>query len=87
MIYIFKYLINIIVAILSIMIFIDTLLTYFLPEDNSIRKFLLKILKPIYQPIRRFIPPLAGIDFTPLLAIVLLQILDGVLIYLLSLIG
>jgi YggT family protein len=87
MIAIIKYLINIITGILSILIVLDTLLSYLLREGNPVRRVLLTILTPIYAPIRRFVPPLAGIDFTPLVAIIILQILDAVLIGLLSLIG
>jgi YggT family protein len=83
----FKYLVNVIIALSSIVVFLDTLLSYFVSEQNGFRRFMGKILKPIYQPIRRFIPPLAGIDFTPLIAIILLQVVDAILIALLSLIG
>ncbi len=82
-----QYLINFTIGILSIMIVLDTLLSYLLREGNPIRRVLSSILEPIYMPIRRLIPPLAGIDFTPLIAIIFLQILDAVLIALLSLIG
>ena len=82
-----KSLINVIIAILSIMVFLDSLLSYFVSEQNGFRRFMGKILYPIYQPIRRLVPPLAGIDFTPLIAIILLQVLDAILIALLTLIG
>jgi YggT family protein len=87
MLIITKYLINVIIAILSILVFLDSLLSYFISEQNGFRRFLGKILNPIYQPIRRLIPPLAGIDFTPLIAIILLQVLDAILLALLSLLG
>ncbi|MBN2257271.1 MAG: YggT family protein [Anaerolineaceae bacterium] len=85
MIPIIKYLVNLVVAFFSILIFIDTLMSYFIHENSSVRRILAKILTPIYQPIRRIIPPLAGIDFTPLIAIILLQVLDMIIISLLSL--
>ncbi len=87
MLVITKYVINAIIAVLSILVFLDSLLSYFVSEQNGFRRFLGKILNPIYQPIRRLIPPLAGIDFTPLIAIILLQIVDAILIALLSQIG
>ncbi len=87
MISLIKYIINLLVGFLSLLIVLDTLLSYLLREGNPIRSFISSILGPIYAPIRRFIPPLAGIDFTPLIAIVALQILDAALIALLSLIG
>jgi YggT family protein len=87
MLSIIKYVINAIIAILSILVFLETLLSYFVREDNDFRRVLGKILNPIYQPIRRLVPPLSGIDFTPLIAIILLQVLDAILIGLLSLLG
>ena len=82
-----KYLINIITLILTVFIFLDSLLSYFLREDNVIRRFLGRILNPIYQPIRRLVPPLSGIDFTPLIAIILVQLANYLVITLLSLFG
>jgi YggT family protein len=87
MIPILKYLVNAIVAVLSILVFLDSLLSYFVHEGNGFRRFMAKILNPIYRPIRRLIPPLAGIDLTPLIAIILLQLVDAILIGLLSLLG
>jgi YggT family protein len=87
MLSIIKYVINAIIAVLSILVFLDSLLSYFVREDNGFRRVMGKILNPIYQPIRRLVPPLSGIDFTPLIAIILLQVLDAILIGLLSLLG
>lgn len=87
MITIIKYSINVIVSVLSILIVLDTLLSYLFLEENMVRKVIRRILDPIYRPIRHFIPPLAGVDFTPLIAIILLQIVDAILIGLLSLLG
>jgi YggT family protein len=87
MLVITKYLINAIIAVLSILVFLDSLMSYFVSEQNGFRRFMGKILNPIYQPIRRLIPPLAGIDFTPLIAIILLQIVDAILITLLLKLG
>ena len=79
--FITKYIINVVIAISVDMVFADSLLaSYFLPESKIVsQRFMTKILNPIYTPIRRLIPPLAGIDFTPLIAIILLQILDGMI--------
>ncbi len=87
MLSIIKYVINAIIAVLSILVFLDSLLSYFVREDNGFRRVMGKILNPIYQPIRRLVPPLSGIDFTPLIAIILLQVLDAILIGLLSQLG
>jgi YggT family protein len=82
-----RYFINILALLLTIVIFLDSLLSYFVREDNSVRRFLGLILNPIYRPIRRLIPPLSGIDFTPLIAMILVQVVAYLLITLLSLFG
>jgi YggT family protein len=82
-----KYFINIVALLLTVLIFLDSLLSYFMREDSIVRRFLGKILSPIYQPIRRLIPPLAGIDFTPLISIILVQVVTYLIITLLSLFG
>lgn len=87
MIAILAVLINTIVNILSLLIVLDTLLAYLLKEENPIRRFITRLVTPIYTPIRRYIPPLGGIDFTPVIAIILLWVLDAVLIRLLGLLG
>ena len=38
-----------------------------------------RILEPIYGPIRRILPNFGGIDFTPIVAILSIQMLDIVL--------
>jgi len=39
-----------------------------------------RIVSPVLEPLRRIIPPLGGIDVTPIVAIIVIQ---GVMIYLL----
>jgi len=55
-------------------------------------KFLDAVTRPILRPLRRFIPPLGGIDITPVILIILLEATDQVLLpalarWLLSLVG
>ncbi|HEX6860293.1 MAG TPA: YggT family protein [Caulobacteraceae bacterium] len=46
----------------------------------NIARFLDAVTQPILAPFRRFIPPLGGVDITPILAILVIQ---GIRIYLL----
>ena len=41
---------------------------------NPIVRFLIQATEPFLAPIRRFIPPIAGLDFSVLIAILLVQI-------------
>lgn len=49
----------------------------------SIAHFLDAVTRPVLRPFQRFIPPLGGVDVTPILAMLVIQ---GVRIYLLPLI-
>jgi YggT family protein len=39
-----------------------------------------KLTDPVYEPIRKFVPPIGGIDITPIIVIIGLQILTGLLL-------
>jgi YggT family protein len=39
-----------------------------------------QITSPVLKPIRRVIPPVAGMDISPIIAVLLLQILERVLL-------
>jgi YggT family protein len=49
----------------------------------SIAHFLDAVTRPVLRPFQRFIPPLGGVDVTPILAMLVIQ---GVRIYLLPMI-
>jgi len=51
------------------------------PAVNSIYSSLDMILSPILSPIRKILPDTGGIDFSPLVLIIALQILQRVLVY------
>lgn len=67
--------------LLSAAIFIRALLSWFpVGRDNPLVVFLDRVTEPILAPLRRVIPPIGGaIDITPIVAILLLQVLSQVL--------
>ncbi len=65
--------------ILSLMIIIDSLLSFVLPPYNPIREALGRILQPLYAPIRRIIPPMGMIDFSPIVLLILIQVIVGLI--------
>lgn len=52
-------------------------------EKNDAAQNLTKLLKkatdPVYTPLRKYVPPIGGIDITPLVVIIGLQIVMGLL--------
>lgn len=65
--------------ILSLMIIADSLLSFVLSPDHPIREVLGRILQPLYAPLRRIIPPLGMMDFSPLILLLLIQLVVGIL--------
>jgi YggT family protein len=64
-----------------LLIFIRILLTWFPTVDwmNQIASFLSPITDPYLNIFRSFIPPLGGMDLSPLLAIIVLQVVADLL--------
>jgi YggT family protein len=79
--------INIVSRLLTLIVIIDIVLSYFMSPYNSVRMALDRVVNPLLNPIRRVVPPLAMIDFSPLILIVLINIVSSVLINLLLSIG
>ncbi|NMB54921.1 MAG: YggT family protein [Leptolinea sp.] len=64
--------------VLSFIVIIDVLLSYFMSPYHPIRSFLDRIVEPLLNPIRRVVPAIAGLDFSPVVLIIVLQILESV---------
>jgi len=70
------------VWVLSIAIFARAILSWFPNIDprNPIMEFLVTVTEPILAPLRAIVPRLGMIDITPMLAIILLQVIGRALI-------
>ncbi len=78
--------INIINTLANLFVFviiIDSVLSYFLSPYNPVRNALDRIVYPFLAPIRRVIPPVGMVDLSPLILIILIEILSSVLVRLL----
>lgn len=83
--YMLANLINIVFVIMYWLIFIRVLISWIRPKVRD--PFVYKLIKlvydltePVLEPIRRLIPTGAGIDFSPFVALILLNIVKGILI-------
>jgi YggT family protein len=68
---------------LTIAVFSDIIVSYFLDPYHPVRRTLDSIVQPILAPIRRYIPPIGMFDISPLVLIILIQVIESVLIRLL----
>ena len=68
------------VNLLAIAIFIRALLSWVAPDPrNPLVQALDAVTEPILQPLRQIVPRVGMIDITPLVAIVLLQVIAALL--------
>ena len=73
-------LINLLFTIYSVAIIVRSLLPWFrISYDHSVMRFLIQITEPILAPLRRYIRPVGGLDFTPMVALLLLWFLEQLL--------
>ncbi len=61
--------------VLAVLIIADALLSFVMPPNHPVRETIGRVLAPIYAPIRKIIPTAGGLDFTPIVALILLQLL------------
>ena len=50
-----------------------------LPPSNPIAQVVSAVTEPLLSPIRRALPPMAGLDLSPMVLLIGLQILKGIL--------
>ena len=74
-------------TLLMAVVIIDIIISYFVSPYNQFRMLLDRIVNPMLNPLRRVIPPLGGIDFSPVVLIILIQVAESLLITVLATLG
>ena len=74
---------NIVSQILVLLVFISVILSYFMDPYHPIRRGVDNIVGPMLAPIRRVVPPVGMLDFSPLVLILLIQLVRSLLVSLL----
>jgi YGGT family. len=70
--------------ILSFIIIIDALLSFVLSPYHPVRTAFDRIVNPLLEPIRRIVPPIMGMDFSPVVLLLLLQLVEYLLLRILG---
>ncbi len=77
--------VDILGTVLFFAIFIRALMSWVMPQDSTgFSRILLEITEPIIGPIRRVMPSFGGLDFSPWVAMILIQVVKQVLISVLA---
>ncbi len=73
--------IRILFFILQFAIIVRALMSWFNPSpDNPIVRLVYEITEPVLAPLRRIIPKLGMVDITPIVAILLMNVIENILV-------
>jgi YggT family protein len=84
MVYIISRIINTLANLIVLLVIVDSALSYFLNPYHPVRNTLDRIIQPLLAPIRRVIPVVGMFDISPLIFIILVEILAFALVSLLQ---
>lgn len=80
-------LINVLTQLLILLVFITSILSFFMSPYHPVREALERLVDPMLAPIRRLVPMAGMFDFSPLILIILLQLISRILIAILLSLG
>ncbi len=85
LVYLLNLAIDIYIAIIVVQVAVTWLISFdVINAGNEQAQNLINLLRratdPVYKPLKKYIPPIGGIDITPLVVIILLTIIRGVVI-------
>jgi YggT family protein len=72
--------INAISQLLVVLVIVSVILSYFMDPYHPIRRAIDGVVEPMLAPIRRIVPNIGMLDFSPLVLIILIQILSNILV-------
>lgn len=81
---VFANIINDVATIFIFLVIADSVLSFFLSPYHPVRATMDRIINPFLAPIRRVVPLIGMMDLSPLILIILVEILARVLVSLLS---
>jgi YggT family protein len=76
--------VNTVQQILVILIIASVILSYFMDPYHPVRRGVDNIVQPLLDPIRRVVPLVGMLDFSPLILILLLQLIGRFLVVFLA---
>ncbi|WP_163328238.1 YggT family protein [Desulfurobacterium thermolithotrophum] len=75
-----KEIVHILIEFTIWFIIIGTLLTWIPPRSRNTTVWkIIDLTEKFLRPIRSFVPPIGGIDISPIVAIIVLQIIDSII--------
>jgi YggT family protein len=72
--------INALQQILVLLVIVSVILSFFMDPYHPIRRGVDRIVEPMLSPIRKIVPQVGMFDFSPLVLIILIQIVCNLLV-------
>ena len=72
--------VNILVQLITLLVIVKVFLSYFMSPYHPLRSNIDRIIDPLLNPIRRIIPSLGALDLSPIILIVIIQLLGRIII-------
>jgi len=72
--------VQILIEVYILIIVVDVILSYILSPYHKVRMFLDGLVNPLLNPLRRIIPPLGMLDLSPLVLLILVQVIGSLLV-------
>jgi YggT family protein len=73
-------LVNLVIEIMIVLVIVHALLSYFVPANQPVRVFINKIVEPLLKPIRRYLPQNGMADFSPMILVLILIVIQYILV-------
>ncbi len=73
------FIINVVAKILVWAVILKIILSYFMDPFHPFRQTLDSFIEPLLMPIRQIVPPFGMMDFSPMVLIIIVELLSSVL--------
>ena len=69
-----------IAQLLILLVIISVILSYFMEPYHPIRRSIDSVVEPLLAPIRRIVPLIGVLDLSPLILIIVIQLLSNIIV-------
>jgi YggT family protein len=79
-----SFFVQIAVDVMSALIVVQVLMSWFTGSGNKFYDLVESLVSPLLTPIKKLFPSIAGLDLSPMIAIILLEVLRNLILQILN---
>ena len=84
MVYILSRSIELVAQVITFIVLVHVILSYFMDPYHPVRAAIDRLVVPLLNPIRRVVPLIGMFDISPIILIILVQLIASFLIFIIS---